>query len=342
MQPKKRPNSLDVAKLAGVSQTTVSFVLNNRADRQISEEVKVRVWKAVEELGYRPNRLANALLRGKSQTIGILLPSDSIPFHTYIVNGIEETLASQGFRVLMAHNRSNPEHEKEEIQLLLDHSVDGIISCCSSLTLEAVPDWLQLLEEAQVPCCLLDDNRYHQRVDSVVSDDVEGTRAATAYLASLGHRRIVHFAGSEQTSSGRNRTLGFRLGLEEAGIAEEPWMVRHFGFVAKEWSPEQILEAAAPATAILTSNDDLAGVATMVLRESGRDVPGDVSIVGYSNSRWANWFGLTSVDQDPYEIGAIAARRILLRQSDFELPPVLLSAPVRLIVRTSCAPPRVA
>jgi LacI family transcriptional regulator len=171
---RRKVSSQDVAHRAGVSRATVSFVLNGRTDLRIPEETQRRVLRAASELGYRPNGLARSLVRGKTQTVGVIVPRLDSPFTADIVNGIQEGCARRDHRVLLAYSRHEPDVEAKEAYALLEQRVDGILCVAGSRTLDETHRWLSQALAEHVPCVLVKQHLPDLPVDFVVSDDEHG------------------------------------------------------------------------------------------------------------------------------------------------------------------------
>jgi len=309
----------DVAKMAGVSQTTVSFVLNNRQDIHIAEETKVRVWEAVEELGYRPNAMARGLRASKSHTIGLI--SDEIattPFAVQIVLGAQETAWEQG-KVLMLVNTGGDEDMKEAaIESMLERQVDGIIYATMYHREAHPPASLH-----QVPCVLVDCFVADRSLPSVVPDELRGGRIATAKLLEKGHRRIGFINNPEDIPATTGRLEGYRTALTDHDISFDRNLV-------VEYSPyqsggyegaQQLMQLSDPPTAIFCFNDRMAMGTYDALRKLNLSIPDDVAVMGFDNQEVisANLFPPLSTMQLPhYEMGRWAVN-YLLEHDDREM-----------------------
>ncbi len=335
---RRKPSMLDVAKRAGVSQTTVSYVLNGRKDVVIPESTRKRIWQAAQELGYRPNSLARGLVRGKTQTIGVLMPRMDSSFHALILDGIQEVCTARDYRVLLADSRHNADLEAKQVEMLLEHRVDGIISI--AVAGEASGDWVRLLKREGVPLVIVDEHTFEGEADCVISDDVLGARLAVEHLIQLGHQRIVHLSAGTEMSAARDRRTGYLLALQAAGIEpREDWIRGGSFFMPVErirQAVEELLDLPEPPTALFAANDDLAAEATHVARQRGIAIPAQLAVVGYGNTEVGRHLQLTTVHQDPRLMGQIAARRLLRRLQETDLPAKCIVLPTRLIVRESC------
>jgi LacI family transcriptional regulator len=337
----------DVARAAGVSQTTVSFVLSGRTDITIPEATRERVRRVARELGYRPNGVARSLARGCTQTIGVIVPRVDSTFCGQIAQGIQEACIESDYRVLLAHTLHRPEVEARQVDLLLEHRVDGLICVADEWTIGDLPRRVSGVLGEHVPCVVIDDRSLADRVDCVVSDDDHGARLAVRHLLALGHRRVAHLGAGEWTSPARDRASGYRAAMQEAGVEVDEALVvgRSFSMHGAAEAMGALLDRPNPPTAIFAANDRLAAEAVEAIEGRGLRVPEDVAIVGYADMEVAHYLKLTTVHQGTLQMGRLAVRRLLRRIAEPGLAPEVLSLPTRLVVRRSCgagAPPAVA
>lgn len=332
--------SLDVAHAAGVSPATVSLVLNDRTNIALSPATRQRVREVAERMGYRPNHLARSLHRGSTQTIGVLLPTLASSFVAHIADGIQMEAGECDHRVLLSHTRHDPEIETRQIELLLQHKVDGVIVVTGERTLPKLPERLNVLEQARVPCVVVDDRTHADRVDCVVSQDRLGAEMAVRHLVEGGHRRIVHLAAGTTTSTARDRLAGYRTALRRAGLPFSQPLVLGRSYLEDPDTDalDRLLAVRRPPTAIFAANDRRVAVILPRLRSKGLRVPEDVALVGYANYDFAEYLDLTSVDQLPSDLGRAAFRRLRERIARPGLGPRLIELPVRLVMRTSSRP----
>jgi DNA-binding LacI/PurR family transcriptional regulator len=339
----KSPNSRDVALAAGVSQTTVSLVLNGRTDIAISDETRQRVREASQRLGYRANQLARSLLRGKSHTVGLLVPSLSSSFVAQIAEGVQSAAWDQNHRVLLAHTRYQAAVESRQLDLLLGQQIDGLIVVTGESTLPDLGSRLETAERANVPCVVVDEASMAARVDSVISDDRAGAEQAVRHLISLGHRQIGHLSAGGLTSSSRARYEGYREALQEAGLPYGPSLVVGDAYLRENGAEllQKLLATRKPPTAVFAANDRRLAEALPLLRQRGIRVPEDLALLGYANYDFSNYLDLSSVDQQPMELGQRAMLRLIERIAKPTLKPRLFELPTALVVRGSCGGRRV-
>jgi DNA-binding LacI/PurR family transcriptional regulator len=335
---RRKPSMVDVAKRAGVSQTTVSYVLSGRKDVVIPESTRERIWRAARELGYRPNSLARGLVKGKTQTIGVLIPRMDSSFHALIMDGIQEVCTTADYRVLLADSRHNGELEARQVEMLLEHRVDGIISI--AVAGASSGSWVRMLKRENVPLVIVDEHTFEGEADCVVSDDVTGAKAAVEHLIRLGHQRIVHLSAGTDMSAARDRCAGYLAAMQEAGIQpHEGWVKGDSFFMSVERIHEivaELLDLPEPPTALFAANDDLAAEAIEVARQRSIAVPQQLAIVGYGNTEVGRHLRLTTVHQDPRRMGQEAARRLMQRLQSPDLPVECILLPTQLVIRETC------
>lgn len=336
---KKRPSSIDVARLAEVSQATVSYVLRGRADKSISEDTRERVLKAASDLGYRPNRLADGVLRGRTSTIGVLMPDFAHSFNAKLLMGLEEAFGQKGYRILIAHSGNSPTREKEQVEMLMEQRVDGLIVATDENTVDDMPKWVADVSRTGVPVCVVDDSRLAGIVDTVVTDDVHGASLATSHLIAQGHTRIGYLGGGERASSSRDRKEGYRRALDAHGIPFDEALVVGTGYwVEQDPDLRPILSVKNPPTALFAASDGLACQALARLQEEGESIPDGFAVVGYGNLEWARYTGLSSISQAPEMMGRNAAELLMRRLAGESGAPTTERLPVELIVRRSSCP----
>lgn len=323
----------DVAALAGVSAQTVSRVVNGSA--RVDPETAARVRRAMGEVGYRPNSAARALATGHNRMIGVI----SFDLRTYgnarALEAVVDAAQERGFSV---HVVTAPTRTRaavgEAFQRLGRHDVDGVILHQAD-ELDA-----RLALPSGMPVVVIDGDE-DGGFAGVQTDHGAGAAAAVGYLLGLGHRTVFHVAGPADSFPARHRARAWRRVLDAAGCPVPPP-------VYGDWTAESgyrlggVLAEDPDATAVFVANDQMALGLLRALREAGRDVPGDVSVVGFDNIPESAYFPppLTTVDQDFAAIGQ-ASVRLLLDQvppGARQLPGTTQVAP-RLVVRDSTAAP---
>ncbi|MFF0270165.1 LacI family DNA-binding transcriptional regulator [Kribbella sp. NPDC004536] len=333
-----KPSSIDVARLAGVSQKTVSRVLNG--EPYVKEEVRLRVQAAVRELGYRRNDAARALNSGKTKRIGVVCLGTALFGPSTQLVAIEQTLRTTGYSVTIV-NTLEGDTIADVVEHLLEQGVDGIIL---SEPID-VGDGVRI--DVDVP--VLSFGRFpglsaKPNIDTG-GDNLGAGRSATEHLLALGHRTVWHVAGPQRWWAARDRLAGWRQALADAGVPEPPVLEGDW-LPASGYAAGRELAANPDVTAVFVANDDMAIGVLRALAEAGRSVPGDVSVVGFDDIPSAAYLTppLTTVPQD---FDVHVARGIANLVTEIESPagvrsPVPQPPPLRLVVRQSTAAPRTA
>jgi LacI family transcriptional regulator len=333
-----RPTQVDVARLAGVSRTTVSYVLNGQAESlPISDETRQRVLDAIEELGYEPDARAQALRSGSTKTIALIIPDLRNPHFCEYATGIEEAARAAGYHLLLSSTTMNDEYAVEIFKDLARRRFDGLI-IASSFILEAeeAQAILRQIRERGLPIVEMDEN---YGVDSVYADYHEATKEVMSYLLSLGHRRIGLIYGVGGHELGEDRLHPYQAALRAAGIPVETELIVDCGPAIEDGyqAALKLLKLPSRPTAIIAINDLLAISAVRAAADLGLRVPADLSLVGYDDIPMANYLmpRLTTVTKDALFLGRKAFEMVLARIQDPNLPRQEVHSPARLIIRES-------
>jgi len=322
---------IDVARLAGVSVSTVSKVINDRYG--VAPETYDKVMDIVSDLGYESSLVASSLRRNSTNVIGILVPEFE-PFSTELLKGISSAVEGTGYE-LLAYS-GNLEHnqvgwERRSLSRLAGTLIDGavIVAPTASVT------------DATIPVVAVDPHTGKTGPSTVEADNVGGARAATRHLIELGHRRIAHIRGRTDLVSAQLREQGYREALEAAGIPFDPELVRVGGYRAAETTDaaRELLSRSDRPTAVFAANDLSAIRVLEIARELGLRVPQDLSVVGFDNvPEAANAVpALTTVAQPLHQMGAEAVRLLLGLLAGGTTEDHLL-LPASLVVRASTSP----
>jgi LacI family transcriptional regulator len=329
----------DVARRAGVSTMTVSRVINNSG--YASTATRVRVERAIAELGYVPNALARQLRSKRSKTLALVITDITNPFFTSIARGAEDVAGSRGFGLLFCNTDESEKEEIEYVSMLLQRQVDGVLLVPASPSSRAV----RLLRSKGTPVVVLDRRVRVPQVDVVRGDSESGAYELVRHLTELGHTRIAILAGPPKVSTSIDRVAGYRRALAGAGIPVDPELVRHGGYnVAAGYSmASEVLALPAIPTALFAGNNFIAAGALTALRQFGMAVPDDISLVAFDDLP-TNWLAdpfLTVAAQPAYELGQCAAELLLDRLGgDGQQAARSVVLPVEVIVRRSSGPPR--
>jgi LacI family transcriptional regulator len=340
-KPASRVTIRDVALRAGVNMSTVSRALNPEARHLISDEAVIRVIEAAKALGYRQNKLASALTRGRSQVIGVLLPDIENAVFPPIVRGVEERLAAAGYAVLIANASGNAAERERILEQMFGRQVDGLVVATASRDDQVVRRCI--LEH--VPVVLVNRGEEHRIAPEVVNDDFYSMQLAVDHLLALGHRRIAHVAGPQSLATGHARWQGLlvaaqRHRLSPVHMVEAVEYTREAGGMACN----DLLKRYRATTAIIASNDLLALGCYDAMGAAGLRCPQDISVVGHNDIPLVDMVSppLTTLRIQHREMGRQAAQLLLQRISTPEAKPVRITLSPELVVRRSTAAPRAA
>jgi LacI family transcriptional regulator len=305
---RRQPTMKQVAEAAGVHVSTVSRALNPATRSMVVSSVASRVLKAAKTLGYRVDPVAASLRTGRSHLVGILIPDIATNVFAPILSGAIERLSNTGYSVLVAYVPSDPEQQLDLVQGLVARRVDGLILATVTRQDPLVGFCLQ----QGIPAVLVNRSEQVARLSAVVSDDAAGMRLAVDHLAEMGHRHIAHIAGPLEHSTGFLRKAGFMQALATHGIDPASAPIEVAGTYTREHgraAAERLLRQHREVTAIVAANDLLALGVYDALRESGRECPKDVSVVGHNDMPLVDLVqpALTTVRISHYEMGRQAA-----------------------------------
>jgi LacI family transcriptional regulator, galactose operon repressor len=324
----------EVAQKAGVSITTVSHVINKT--RFVSEDTRLRVELAIEEMGYRPNALARSLRSGESYTIGLILPDSANPFFAEVGRSIEIAAFEAGYSVILSNTENDVEKECIYIDVLIKKQIDGMIFVGTGEDIDSYKGLLDL----NIPVVAMDRDYPDLKMDVVISDNLQGGRLATQHLIALGHTRIGCIAGPSKVNLSAQRVTGYIQSLEQAGLAVDRDLIISGDFhpASGQAAASQLLALPDPPTAIFACNDLMAIGVLRAGMELGRRIPQDLAVVGYDDIELASYSTppLTTIQQPKKEMGIRAFNFLLDRIQAKQSSPQKASLPVSLVVRGSC------
>lgn len=332
------PTVYDIARLAGVSPSTVSRVLTSNA--RVSAERSQRVLDAMRQLNFRPNSVARSLATSSTRIIAVLLPDITNQFFPALVKGVQLHAEEQGYSVLLVQADDRAGHDRSYLELAVRQQVDGLVLIGVHVDEEAQRE----LDQRQIPVVSLDRRVNIPTAANVGVDNRAGALMATQHLLELGHRRIAHIAGPAALQVGAERADGWRQAHAEAGIEPDERLLAFSEFSEEGGGAAmRSLLAAGEFTAVFAANDLCALGAMAVLRASGRSVPEDVSVVGFDGIDHArfSWPPLTTIQQPAEEMGRRAASLLISSIEDPPVPPdeTQVIFPAELVVRASTGRP---
>lgn len=328
--------SLQVAARAGVSQSAVSRVFTPGASA--SAKTVAAVKKAAEELGYRPNRMARAMITGKSRVIGLVVAYLDNQFYPLALELLSTALQAQGYHILVFTAANSRGEVDEVMQELLDYQVDGIITASVGMT----SDLTRRCADAGIPVVMFNRGQNGSGVSAVTSANVKGGAAVAEFLLGAGHQHFAHISGWAGSSTGQDRQAGFCAALAAHDIA--PRVID--GMFDRETAmraTRALMEGAAPPDAIFVGNDHMAFAVLDTLRHDiGAEVPGDVAVVGYDDVPLAAWpaYDLTTMRQPVNQMVTATVRALLSRIDDPTTPPARIEIDSPLIRRGTTRGPR--
>jgi LacI family transcriptional regulator len=328
----------DVARQAGVSPSTVSYVINN-GPRSVSQATKDRVFQAIQELGYRPNAVARNLRRQRTSSLGLIIPDIINPYFAQVAQGIEAVAFERDFTVVFCHTKYSLEQELKYLDHLYEERAAGVLWVPA--TGDVAP--AQRLLEYGLPTVVMDRVLDGIELPAVVADNYRGGYLATEHLLSLGHRRIGCIARPVRLSHSQERVAGYQAALEDAGVQPDERLVAAGGYRLENGyeAIQYLLNLDDPPTAVFTYNDIMAIGAIRALKERGLDVPHDFSVVGYDDIPDAAYTcpALTTVRQAKFDMGAKGIE-LLFKIMDGEdvNPKTEERVAVELVVRETTGP----
>lgn len=329
--------SRDVAREVGVSQSTVSRAL--RGDPRVATDTQAKVLEMARRMHYLPNTAARSLITRRANTVGVVVADITNPFYPELIDVLHDELHLSGYRTVLLNERTEGRGADDVLPQIQGRSVDGIVFASATLDSTIVEDFAA----RGIPIVLLNRDIDGVAVDRVVSENADGGGLAAETLVGLGHERIAMIAGPVNTSTSRDRELGFRDGLRRLGIGFDEALHR-----AGDYSHQSgyqgcldLLRLEQPPSAIFCGNDVIAfGALDAALRMHVR-VPEDLSVIGYDDIAMAGWeiFRLTTIRQPMGQMAKSAARMLITRlEAGEELEPRRRLFPAGLVKRETTGP----
>ncbi len=325
----------EVAERAGVSTATVSRVLNG--NERVDPELAARVRRAVQDLNYRPNRVARSL-RLRHNGVWALVISDirTGPFFADVVRGVEDGAYEAGYPMFLCNADEDPAKEEAYLQLAIAENVAGVILTPSGPRTDLTP-----LIDAGISVVLADRKLPGQVADTVVADNVTGAGDAVAHLIANGYRRVACITGPTATTTATERLQGYLGALAVSGVARDETLVRMADFREEGGARAmaELLGLQARPDAVLVTNNRMTAGALRAIDEAKLRIPQDIAVIGFDEISWAPLLrtALSTVSQPAYDLGHESARLLLSRLSGYSGSPRTVVLPTTLNVRASSA-----
>ncbi|WP_425280980.1 ribose operon transcriptional repressor RbsR [Mixta intestinalis] len=302
----------DVARMAGVSTSTVSHVINN--NRFVSEAIREKIEAAIRELNYAPSALARSLKINQTHTIGMLLTASSNPFYAEVVRGVENSCYERGYSLVLCNTEGDEERMNRSLETLLQKRVDGLLIMCTESHLPSVDI---LTRYPGIPSVMMDWAPFEGDSDIIQDNSLLGGELAANYLIARGYQRIACIAGPLDKTPACLRLEGFKKAITAAGLPlpAEYIVNGDFEFQGGFNGMNALLACKIRPQAVFTSNDAMAVGAYHALYQAGLRIPEDMAIMGYDNIELARYMTppLTTIHQPKDELGELAIDTLIHR-----------------------------
>lgn len=330
---KKRISITDIASALHVTPSTVSRALNDGG--KVSEKKRLEILALAKELGYRPNPIAKSLQENKTHTIGLIIPEFTHHFYSRMLAGIESVTSKAGYQLLICTSNENQTQEIKSTLTLLDARVDGILATISKMNDKF--EHLQEVLDSGTPLVLVD--RFSEEIETpyVISDDFKGAFSAVDYLCQIGCKNILHIKGPDNLSTTFNRFMGYKEALRKHDIEVKEELVL-------EISDTNLVEKIRfcltkhQVDGAFTYSDYLAFEIYKVASELKIQIPEQLSVIGYADEPISTYINptLSTVNQQPFEMGAFGANYLLNKINNPEIGLEIKNLEARLVIRESC------
>ncbi len=329
----------DVARLAGVSTTTVSHVVNHT--RFVADATTQKVKEAIEALSYAPSAAARSLKCNTTKTIGMLVTKSTNPFFAEVVHGVEADCYANGYTLILCNTEGDLTKQQDYLRMLAEKRVDGLLVMCSDLN----DRLLDLLDRYhKVPMVVMDWAPNNHTKDRLQDNAEEGGYLATRYLIEQGHQKIGCLSGQKDKYTCAQRLHGFRRAMAESNLAvNEDWLLTgDFECESAVQAAKTTLNMTERPTAMFCFNDIMAMAFISTLTQHGLSIPEDMSVIGYDNIELANYFSppLTTVHQPKRRLGEQAITILLERMKNESSAPMTFEMHPEMVIRHSVMPPK--
>ncbi|EGR4156935.1 LacI family DNA-binding transcriptional regulator [Vibrio cholerae] len=324
----------DIARLAGVSTSTVSHVINK--SRFVSDEIVERVNNAAQQLNYAPSALARSLKMNRTKTIGMLVTTSTNPFFGEVVKGVERSCYHQGYNLILCNTEGDNQRMKASINTLLQKRVDGLLLMCSTLEGERLDVFDRYPD---IPIVVMDWGPILFASDKIQDNSLQGGYMAAKHLIECGHKEIGCITGPLIRHQAQMRYEGYKRALAEAGIAINPdWIVESdFECEGGYQAFEKLYQRGKLPSALFVSNDMMAMGVIQAASQRGLRVPDDLSLIGYDDVHIAKFMtpALTTIHQPKYRLGKAAVDTLLYRLENPDTTAQVVQLEPTLVARSS-------
>ena len=300
----------DIARLAQVSTSTVSHVING--SRFVSDEIREKVMRIVAELNYTPSAVARSLKVRETKTIGLLVTATNNPFFAEVMAGVEQYCQQHQYNLIIATTGGDAKRLQQNLQTLMHKQVDGLLLMCGDSRFQA-----DMELTVSLPLVVMDWWFTELNADKILENSELGGYLATKALIDAGHRKIGIITGNLKKSVAQNRLQGYKNALSEAKIALNPhWIVEsHFDFEGGVLGIQSLLAQSSRPTAVFCCSDTIAVGAYQAIQQQGLRIPQDLSIMGYDDIELARYLSppLSTICQPKAELGKLAVEALLQR-----------------------------
>jgi LacI family transcriptional regulator len=333
------PTLEEVARVAGVSRSTVSRVINDQPN--VRPEVREQVWEVIHQVGYQPHAAARSLVTNRTHVIGMIIPEAvttlfTDPFFPLLLRGATDACNSHQYQLMLSLFTANADQKEIYQRILHSGYLDGVIVASASLDDPLIPDLLR----DRIPFVSVG-RHPNKPVHYVDADNISGARMAVEHLIRQGHRRIATITGPLDTIHGQDRLSGYRQALEARGIPTEDELIVEGDFTEASGTVAMQRLLFASPTAVFVASDMMAIGALKALRQANRRVPQDIALISFDDIPVASAIepALTTVRQPIERMGSMAVEvllSVLEHSSGEEAPAQRIVLPTELVIRASC------
>jgi DNA-binding LacI/PurR family transcriptional regulator len=331
----KHATIIDIAKILGISPSTVSRALNNHPDIKVKTKEKVK--KIAKELHYSPNTIAQSLKNNRTTTIGVMAPEIKHDFFSSAISGIEDIAYHSGYTIIVCQSNEDYEREVLNARVLMRQRVAGVIVSISQNTKNS--DHFKELLRRKIPLVFFDRVCDDIEASKVVIDDYKSAFDAVSFLVNKGYKKIAHFAGPQGVGVYEKRLKGYVDAIRQNNIPFIDGLLLHAGLDTRDGyeAMDSLFKSHLIPDAIFTVNDPVALGACKRIKEAGLKIPNDIAAIGFSNNVITSVVdpSLTTVDQFPFEMGRKAAELLIQTIENNLMKPKTIIMDTKLIVRES-------